>query len=249
MLKSSSRPRPFTLIELLVVVAIISVLASMLLPALSRARDSARASTCLNNLKQTTQSAQLYVDDQDGWFCQYYAPYAQYANVQWTARLRLMGYLGMPADYNQAKNKPAIIVCPSFEPGIYNHTSRTYGMWSSQELHIGRCDRPENGLWFADSVGLSGGVPVAQAYYLHRDSTSAAAQLVHTRHNSKANISFGDGHAAAVTGNELFRNIWGMESSNTWISRRGNWGWNYVSQDGIPSTIDPLPRSVNGDKT
>jgi prepilin-type N-terminal cleavage/methylation domain-containing protein len=65
-LVSMDMRRGFTLIELLVVIAIIAILAAMLLPVLSRAKESGRRISCLNQLKQLSLAAQLFVDENAG---------------------------------------------------------------------------------------------------------------------------------------------------------------------------------------
>jgi len=89
--------RPFTLIELLVVIAIIAILASLLLPALSRARDSGTALDCMNNQKQLTYAIFMYTGDSDDYYPingtnNWSAPYG---GISWDDLLS--GYDGRPS--------------------------------------------------------------------------------------------------------------------------------------------------------
>jgi prepilin-type N-terminal cleavage/methylation domain-containing protein/prepilin-type processing-associated H-X9-DG protein len=89
------RFRGFTLIELLVVIAIIAILAAILFPVFARARENARASSCLSNVKQMGLSIEMYKQDYDGkypaarwkggtghWYDWYLAPYIKNKQVQ-----------------------------------------------------------------------------------------------------------------------------------------------------------------------
>ena len=77
----------FTLIELLVVIAIIAILAAMLLPALSQARDKARTAGCMNNLKQMGILFAIYADTWDGYLPSAATPNTGTRNISWASKL------------------------------------------------------------------------------------------------------------------------------------------------------------------
>ena len=121
-MSAATKNRGFTLIELLVVIAIIAILAALLLPALNRAKASAKAAACKSNLRQIGIGLRLYVDEFEKYplFAYYATPNAN--PVEW--RDFLLPYCGISSN---------LFVCPS---AWHFGSADQYG-WPQYYLNVG----------------------------------------------------------------------------------------------------------------
>ncbi|MCC7492314.1 MAG: prepilin-type N-terminal cleavage/methylation domain-containing protein [Fimbriimonadaceae bacterium] len=197
------RRRGFTLIELLVVIAIIAILAAILFPVFAKAREKARQTSCLSNLKQIAMSGLMYVQDSDD---------NLYGHLQGTRNTFYPPagtFLNWPQQQFPYMKNEQMMTCPSnsTSPWVYNAVTRDnnfgYGMnyWATYYYYYTNCNlanfvTPAETIWFTDCNYYN----VYPTYYLatypadvtYGQNGSARLQL---RHNDGVNAAFLDGHA------------------------------------------------------
>ena len=133
----------FTLIELLVVISIISLLMAILLPALGKARESARAVLCMNNLKQIFTVAYVYTDDFGGYLPNYQAG----DSFRGCIFDKLSSYLGgIPV---VVEEKTGVLICPSVKFTVPNKYAPSYG-GTCEGYSSGPEPELTGGWWFND---------------------------------------------------------------------------------------------------
>jgi type II secretion system protein G len=180
--------RGFTLIELLVVIAIIAILAAILFPVFARAREKARQTSCLSNVKQLALGLDMYMTDADDTF-----PPAVYGTPTlsqcWTTMELLAPYL-KSAQIERCPSDPDGSVYFAMGPSLIPGTARySYG-WNKALMA------------YRLSIMPMGTIrTLAEVPYPSETTTFFDGHMrgmgVYTafRHNGGANVAFVDGHA------------------------------------------------------
>jgi prepilin-type N-terminal cleavage/methylation domain-containing protein/prepilin-type processing-associated H-X9-DG protein len=240
--KVGGMKKGFTLIELLVVIAIIAILAAILFPVFARARENARRTSCLSNLKQIGTATMMYAQDYDESYPQYHSGPST-ARVPWTQSVAPYTSIKTAAGAPTVTRAVQIFKCPSLSyDAEYAATNQVFAWASSSTasvtrmasvvapasvymvmdgsayvIPLGNVLAPSSLYFVPGSRSL-----VAAAYQNVVTSTAQRADFEKGRHFNGVNVVFADGHAKWQRSNELI-----SEAQHTDAGRLSAWNIAY----------------------
>jgi prepilin-type N-terminal cleavage/methylation domain-containing protein/prepilin-type processing-associated H-X9-DG protein len=204
----------FTLIELLVVTAIIAILAALLLPALGRAKEKARATQCLSQMRQLGLAALLYVDDNGDEFPR--SQHSAFTHGQQPWERVLAPYLGA-TDTTWTSLLAGVYHCPTDKRTTpWSYGFNVYFELGPDDDYTGRpqtwrrttqVPRPSATILFAENTSAADHI-MPNFWVTTQDTADLAAR----RHSQKANYTFADGHSQILP----LSKVYAPPQSNLW---------------------------------